>query len=62
MENAKRLTKIEDCYKEASEELLLLNIDKFGLDGIKEDHIFRVVKNSTFWVPNIWFLKHQFSV
>lgn len=38
---------IEDCYKEASEELLLLNLTKFGLDGVKEDHIFRVVKNST---------------
>ena len=38
---------IEDCYKEASEELILLNIEKFGLAGVKEDHIFRVVKNST---------------
>jgi NhaP-type Na+/H+ or K+/H+ antiporter len=38
---------IEDCYKEASEELILLNIDKFGLDGVKEDHIFRVVKNAS---------------
>ena len=38
---------IEDCYKEASEELILLNISKLGLDGVKEDHVFRVVKNST---------------
>lgn len=38
---------IEDCYKEASEELLLLNIDKFGLQDVKVDHIFRMVKNST---------------
>ncbi|OMJ80139.1 hypothetical protein SteCoe_19682 [Stentor coeruleus] len=36
-----------DLFKEASEELLLLNKECFNLVGVKNEHLFRVVSHST---------------
>jgi hypothetical protein len=35
-----------DLFKEAAEELILLNREKFSLAGVKNEHIFRVVSHS----------------
>ena len=37
---------IKDLYKEASEELLILNKECFGLNEVKQEHIFRAVSHS----------------
>lgn len=38
---------LEDLYKEACEELILLNIDKLKLQGVKHEYILRIIKSST---------------
>ncbi|CAG9314902.1 unnamed protein product [Blepharisma stoltei] len=37
---------IEDLYKEASEELISLNAETLGFEGVEEEHLMRMIKSS----------------